>query len=318
MRGLRAVGIGLLHLPPVTLLFIGTTATDWLAFGVFYVLVLFALGAGLHRYFAHGAFTASRPMQLVLAALAGAFFADPIRFAGSHRLHHRWADTPRDFHGPARGWWFSWIGHHLEDGYSDSELLAAARDLAQRPELVWLHRYSYVSGTGAAALTWLLGGYGVFAAGYCLAWCLVGIHGGSAVNYFCHKSGRRRFETPDRSTNNTFLGFVLFGEGWHNNHHRFPGAARAGVRWYELDLLFYMLRVLTRVGLISSLRDIPETHAAGESRGQGEASQGKSDRGESSGRGSHGWGAVEAQVKPWLKSGAMKAGSKTYGGPPTI
>jgi len=254
----RAMAIALLHVPPLSLLFVETRRANWILFVAFYIVILFALGAGLHRYFAHRSFEANRGVQFGFGLLAAAFFADPIGFSGRHRLHHRYSDTARDFHGPQRGFWFSWIGHLLEDGYAESELLAATPDLVRYPELMWLHHHSYLPGLLAVASTLLLGGYPTFAAGYCLAWCLVAIHGSSAVNYFCHTIGRHRYDTGDRSTNNLFLGIVLLGEGWHNNHHHYPAAARAGFFWYEPDGLYYILRILSWFGIIHGLREVPD------------------------------------------------------------
>jgi stearoyl-CoA desaturase (Delta-9 desaturase) len=225
------------------------------AFAVAYVIAIFSLGAGLHRYFAHRAFRTSRGFQLFLGLLVAAFFGDPIGFAGRHRIHHRYADSERDFHGPQRGFWFGWFGHLLEDGYAEDEILKATPDLARFPELLWLHRYAFVPGLLAAGLTFAVFGLPGFAAGYCLSWCAVAIHGASAVNYLCHKGRRRRFATPDHSSNSPWLGLLLFGEGWHNNHHRFPRAARAGLDWHEPDLLYCFLKVLSWTGLIWDLRE---------------------------------------------------------------
>lgn len=257
-RALRGGFVLALHLPPATLALTGMGARHWIAFACFYPLILFVLGAGLHRYFAHRSFATSRPFQLVLALACAAFFGDPIGFAGRHRLHHRHSDTERDFHGPRRGLWFSWIGHILEDGYAEEDLLRATPDLARFPELLWLHRHGGAAGLIAASLTLALGGWAVFAAGYCLAWCLVAVHGASAVNYFGHLGRHQRYETGDRSSNSALLGVLLFGEGWHNNHHRFPSAARAGHHWYEPDLLYWMLAALAGCGLVWDLHSGPQ------------------------------------------------------------
>jgi len=87
----------------------------------------------------------------------------------------------------------------------------------------------------------------MFAAGYCLTVCLIAVHGASAVN--------RRFHTHDRSSNNAWLAPLLFGEGWHNNHRAFPAATRCGFLWYEIDILYYLLRALAWLGLVWDLRD---------------------------------------------------------------
>jgi stearoyl-CoA desaturase (delta-9 desaturase) len=258
-KALPAAAILLAHLLPLTLPFTSVSGRDWLACGVSCVVIIFAVGGGLHRYFAHRAFKTSRAFQLFLGVLAACFFGDPVGFAGKHRLHHRHADTERDVHSPRQGLWYCWIGHLLEERCTEQEVLAAAADLARYPELMWLHRYSFVPGTLAAGCMFLAGGYSLLVAGYVLSWCLMAIHAPALVNYVCHRAGNRRFETADGSTNNALVGLLLFGEGWHNNHHRYPGSARSGLEWYELDLLFGMLKALAWLGLVWDLREAPRT-----------------------------------------------------------
>ena len=254
---IAALGLLLLHVPPVTLLFLPTSRLHWLGFAAGYALALFALGGGLHRYFAHRAFRTSRGFQLLLALLAAGWFGDAIGFAGRHRHHHRWSDTTRDRVGPRHGLFAAWFGHLLADDYTEQELVDATRDLGRYAELRWLHRWPWVPAVLVIGGIWLAFGWTMLAAAYCLPWCLVAVHGGSAVNYFCHKGGRRRYATGDRSTNHPLLGYALFGEGWHNNHHRYPGSARAGFFWWELDVLYGLLRGLAAVGLVWDLREVP-------------------------------------------------------------
>jgi stearoyl-CoA desaturase (delta-9 desaturase) len=259
MRRLGAgAAIAAMHVPPMTLLFLGWRRSYWAIFAAFYLLACFALGGALHRYFSHKPFRTTRWFQFVLALAASAFFGDPIGFAGRHRLHHRYSDTESDFHGPHRGFWFSWIGHLLEDGYPEEQLLGVTRDLAAYPELLWLHRWYFVPGLAAMVLTYLAGGYGALAAGYCLSWCLIAIHGASAVNYFCHNGALRPYATGDHSSNRPVLGVMLLGEGWHNNHHRCPGVVRSGFEWHEPDLLYWMFRALGVTGVIWGLREPTE------------------------------------------------------------
>jgi stearoyl-CoA desaturase (delta-9 desaturase) len=227
---------------------------DWAAFGVLFVLGSFTIAAALHRYFAHRAFRTSRGFQLAMGTLVSCLFGDPIGFAGKHRLHHRHADTERDPHGPGVGAWRCWIGHLLDDGgWSEQSILAAAPDLTAYPELRWLHRFYLLPGLVVTTSLLAVGGYGMLVA-YALVWLMLAFHGPALVNYFCHRGENRRFDTPDRSTNNWLLAAFLAGEGWHNNHHHYPGAAHSGLRWYEWDAAYYMLRVLSWLGLVWDLR----------------------------------------------------------------
>ena len=83
------------------------------------------------------------------------------------------------------------------------------------------------------------------------------LHQGAAVNWFSHRSGRRRFDANDRSTNHWLVAILSFGEGWHNNHHAFPGSARAGLAWYEIDPAYAVICILEATGVIWNVRRPP-------------------------------------------------------------
>jgi stearoyl-CoA desaturase (delta-9 desaturase) len=245
-----------LHAIPAAAVMLGTTRSDWIACAAFYVVAAMGTGIGLHRYFAHRAFRTSRAIQLVLALLACTAFAEPLGFAGKHRLHHRHADTAADVHSPRQGFWFCWLGSLVDEGYTERELLGMAPDLVRFPELVWLHRWFWAPGVALGAATWLVGGFSMFAIGFCLSRVLL-LHLVSTVNYFCHSTGTRRFDTRDASTNNLVVALLTFGEGWHNNHHRYPWAARAGFRWWEIDPVWYAIKLLAWLRLVWDVRDAP-------------------------------------------------------------
>ena len=82
-------------------------------------------------------------------------------------------------------------------------------------------------------------------------------HQSSAVNYFAHKYGTRRFDTPDQSTNNWFTAVIAYGEGWHNNHHYYPSSARAGFFWWEIDMFFWPIWIFEKLGLVWDVRRPP-------------------------------------------------------------
>jgi stearoyl-CoA desaturase (delta-9 desaturase) len=242
-----------LHLAPLGVLVTGSRLVDWCVCGGLYLVTAFAVAAGLHRYFAHRSFRTSRVFQFLLGLLAATSFVDPIGFAGKHRLHHRHSDTGSDVHSPGQGLWFSWLGSLIDSGYSDAAIGRMARDLWRYPELVWLRRLRALPAAALAGAAYALGGYSMLAVGFCVSRLLV-LHATSAVNYFGHGFGYRRFATRDQSTNSVVLGLLTFGEGWHNNHHARPRAARTGVVWWEVDLVFVALRALARLGLVWDLR----------------------------------------------------------------
>ena len=86
---------------------------------------------------------------------------------------------------------------------------------------------------------------------------IVLFHATVTINSLAHRWGTRRFATRDDSRNNAFLALITFGEGWHNNHHHFPGSARQGFAWYELDLTYLGLRAMALLGLVRDLKPVP-------------------------------------------------------------
>ena len=246
---------------------------SWIALAVaaaLYALRMFALTAFYHRYFSHKAFKTSRAVQF-LFALIGATCVQrgPLWWAAHHRNHHRHADTEEDIHSPLlRGFWWSHMGWFLTPrGFrTDWESIP---DLRRFPELRWLDRFDIAVPFALAVALFFLGrwlerahpGLGTSGA-QMLIWgffvsTVVLFHATVTINSLAHRFGSRRFETGDNSRNNWLLALITFGEGWHNNHHRFPGAARQGFHWWEIDLTYYLLRALAACGLVWDLKPVP-------------------------------------------------------------
>jgi len=230
---------------------------DWWLMAAMFAAMSFGCTVGLHRYFAHRSFRTSRAFQLMMALLAGAAFGDPVAFSARHRIHHAQSDTEHDVHSPTQGWLHCWFGTLLDYRLDEQQLRKLVPDLIALPELRWLHRWFFLPGMVTAGMTIWLGGLTTFAVAYCGA-CLMIIHAGSAVNYFCHKAGSRPYDTADRSTNHLLVAVLSLGEGWHNNHHYYPAACRAGFKWWEVDILYYQIRCLSWLGLVWDLHEVPD------------------------------------------------------------
>lgn len=245
-----------LHVLPVIAILRGTTAADWWTALATHLVMGVLIATGLHRYFAHHSFRTSRIGHLVLAVGACTAFTDPIGFAGKHRIHHRYSDTDGDPHSPEDGWFGCWIWSLADDHLTDEQVLAACPDLTRDPALLWLHRWFWVPGASLAALYLVWGGFSRMAIGFALA-LAVSLHLTSAVNYVCHRWGQRPFATREGSRNNALVALITWGEGWHNNHHRYPAAARAGFRWWELDVNYYLIRLFAALGLVWDVHEVP-------------------------------------------------------------
>jgi stearoyl-CoA desaturase (delta-9 desaturase) len=97
---------------------------------------------------------------------------------------------------------------------------------------------------------------------------LLGHHATWAVNSVCHLWGSRPYRSGDESRNNAVVGLLAMGEGWHNNHHAFPTSARHGLRWWQIDLGYYLIRLLERIGLAWKVR-LPSIAALAQNQRKG-------------------------------------------------
>ena len=227
-----------------------------------YFARIFGLGAGYHRYFSHRAFKTSRPVQFLLGLLgATSMQRGPLWWAETHRTHHRFTDTPRDLHSPHfQGFLYSHFAWPFAPQHRRTRLEAIG-DFAKFPELVWLNSApacALVAVAYAAGLFWGWGWTG-FLWGFCVStvctWHTV--HWIQSMSHWW--GGYRRFATEDHSRNHWLLGLVSLGE-FHNNHHHRASSARQGYVWWEIDIVWYVLRLLAAVGLVWDLKDT--LHAA--------------------------------------------------------
>jgi stearoyl-CoA desaturase (delta-9 desaturase) len=223
-----------------------------------YVVRMFGITAGYHRYFAHRAYRTSRVFQFILALVGGASAQKgALWWAAHHRDHHRYSDTPEDIHSPVQqGFWWSHAGWFLATRYNATRL-DRIKDLARFPELRFLDRYHGLPPALLALGLFLAGGWPALLWGFFVSTAVLW-HGTFAINSLAHVMGRRRYQTGDESRNSFLLAIITLGEGWHNNHHFYPTTANQGWFWWELDLSWLALRGLRLVGVVSELRTPPE------------------------------------------------------------
>jgi stearoyl-CoA desaturase (delta-9 desaturase) len=235
-----------------------------LALGMYFARMI-VVTAGYHRYFAHRAFRTSRAFQFLLALGAqSAAQRGVLWWAGHHRWHHKYSDTERDVHSAKlRGFWFSHVGWLFSDTWTETDARLVP-DLHKFPELRWLDRAGYhllpAVALGLACLA--IGGTHALVWGFIVSTVMVW-HGSFAINSLTHMFGRRRYATSDESRNHWLLAILTTGEGWHNNHHHYASSARQGFYWWEIDLTYYVLRVLAALGLVWDLQRVPVQVMAG-------------------------------------------------------
>lgn len=225
---------------------------------VCYYVRMFGVAAGYHRYFAHRTFRTSRLGQFALAWLAcTSAQKGPLWWAAHHRNHHRFSDTEKDVHSPfQRGFWWSHLGWILCKKYDATEW-DVIKDFAKYPELRWLNKQHllppFLLAIGMYFAFGWVGLYWGFFLSTVLLW-----HGTFTVNSLMHVWGKRRYETTDTSRNNWPLALVTLGENWHNNHHYYQASANQGFFWWEVDLAYYALRGLEKVGIVWDIRTPPQ------------------------------------------------------------
>jgi stearoyl-CoA desaturase (Delta-9 desaturase) len=247
---------------------------SWAAFGVavlMYWVRMFAITGFYHRYFSHKSFKTSRAFQFVMGLWgASSVQRGPLWWCANHRHHHKTSDQPEDFHSPVQhNFWWSHMGWIMgKSAFRTDE--KQIPDLVKYPELKWLDRFDLVVPILLAVVMLYLGkALEKYAPGLgtngpqMLIWgffvsTVVLFHGTVTINSLSHVWGSRRYKTKDDSRNNWFLAIITLGEGWHNNHHHYPGSARQGFFWWEYDLTYYGLKAMSWFGLIWDLKPVPE------------------------------------------------------------
>lgn len=228
---------------------------------LYFVTICLGITLGYHRLLAHRSYKTYKPVARFLAFLGClAFQRGPIWWSACHRLHHSTVDQPEDPHTPRFSflwshflWPFFWHPN-LDDSVEIRDRLA--RDLAEDPGMQFLEKhYTRINLLFLAAL---------FGLGYWMGGLKMGLSilvwGGFLrlvlclnitwlVNSVAHIQGYRSYDTPDTSRNNWWVALLTWGEGWHNNHHADARAARNGHRWYELDVTYWLICLMGKVGL---------------------------------------------------------------------
>ena len=266
----RIVPFVFLHVMCLGVFFVGWSPVALGTALVLYLVRMFAITGFYHRYFSHNTFKASRSWTFVFAVLGNsAVQRGPLWWAAHHRHHHKYSDQKEDVHSPVQhGFLWSHMGW-LTSLQNFPTRLSLVKDWARFPELRFLDRFdilvplvlavalflfgslleTYAPSWGASGLQMLIWGFFVSST--------VLFHATCTINSLDHLWGGRRFRTGDESRNNPLLAVITLGEGWHNNHHHYPVAARQGIYWWEIDLTYYLLKMMSWLGIIRSLNPYP-------------------------------------------------------------
>ena len=277
---LLAVGI-----PPLGVLsaagILWGVALSWLDVALFVVLYLAtALGnaVGFHRLFTHRSFETTRWLRGTFAILGSLAMQGPLtQWVTDHRKHHALSDKDGDPHSPHAGhgegpwsavkgfvhahvgWLFTLKG--MERGWQ------YGRDLYEDRLIRWIDRLyllwivvtfglPFLIGYLVGGMSWAVGLQALVWGGLVRVFAYQ--HATFSVNSICHMFGRRSYRSRDESRNNWVVAMLTMGEGLHNNHHAFPSSARHGLDRLQLDLSWWTIRALEKVGLAWNVK-LPDT-----------------------------------------------------------
>lgn len=260
-----------MHLACLAAFFVGVSPFAVFLCVMMYYLRAFGLTAGFHRYFAHRTFKMHRATQFLIAFLGtSAAQLGPLWWAGHHRAHHQVSDQEGDIHSPhTHGFWWSHLGWILSPKYFETDFKRIP-DFAKYPELRFLDRYYSLPVLFAAAFCFGVGYFanlhfpGLGTSGMqSLVWgffvsTVLLYHGTFTVNSLAHMWGTRPFNTKDQSRNNFLIALLTLGEGWHNNHHRFPGSEKHGIRWWQIDPTHWGIKLMEILGLTWDIKVHPK------------------------------------------------------------
>ncbi len=225
---------------------------------------------GYHRQLTHGSFCTYRPIRWLLALIGGlSGEGSALTWVANHRRHHLFSDKDGDPHSPHDGkWWSHMFWFIPEFGKQHYEGLVSdyAPDLTKDPMMMFIHYMFLPShlllGGALLAAGWL--GWDFHTGMSFLLWGMSArliyvMHVTWFVNSASHIWGYRNYETSDNSRNLWWVGLLGFGEGWHNNHHAFQRMARQGHKWWEIDVTYWAICLLEKLGLAwNVVHEIPK------------------------------------------------------------
>lgn len=267
----RIVPFIFLHTMCLGVIWVGWSWTAvWVATGL-YLIRMFAITGFYHRYFSHRTFKTNRFWQFFFAVIGNASVQrGPLWWASHHRHHHRYADQKEDIHSPSQhGFWWSHMGW-LTSPANFATNVKYVRDWISYPELRWINRFDTIIPILLAFLLFAVGellevytphlgtnGPQMLIWGFFISSTVL-FHATVTINSFDHMIGSRRYATQDTSRNNPVLALITLGEGWHNNHHHYAVCTRQGFYWWEIDITYYVLVLMSWLGIIWDLRPVPE------------------------------------------------------------
>ncbi len=248
----KAAFILAIHLGAVVAAWHTTLAAVAVCFFLHWITGALGICMGFHRLLTHRSFKCSRAVEYFLALLGSlSIEGGPIDWVAHHRQHHHFADQDGDPHSARDGFWWShvfWMFWTPSEEGRQRMIERYAPDLQRVGFYRFLGHMYLPLGLALGLLLYALGGWPFVLWGMFVRLVLT-YHTTWLVNSASHSFGYRNFNTDDLSTNCWWVALVSYGEGWHNNHHRFPTSSRHGLRLWEFDPVFRFIQALSVLGL---------------------------------------------------------------------
>ena len=260
-----AIFMAIFHVGAIAALFMLSWQVLLVTLVLWWISGSLGIGMGFHRLLTHRGYKTPKAVEYFLTFCGTlALEGGAINWVVTHRIHHSKTDVTGDPHTPREGRWWShmgWILRGTAQQHEESVMQRIAPDLMKDPVHVWLNRLYFVPLIVCGMVLLALGGWPLMFWGIFLR-VTVGLHATWLVNSATHMWGSRRFATRDDSTNSWWVALLSFGEGWHNNHHAHPRAARHGLTWYEIDVNWWGIRTMQFLGLAKGIRLISKEQLA--------------------------------------------------------
>jgi len=261
------ISIGALIGVPLYGFFYGYSWMDWTMFGILYVMTGLGITVGYHRLMAHRSFDCPNWVKTGFLIAGGwALENSAFKWAADHIRHHAYTDQEHDPYNAQRGFWYSHCGWlFFTDGHANEKY---ASRLRQDPVVMWQHRYYLpivLSGLGLTFAVGFLyngwmGGLGCFLlAGVGRTFAV--LNSTFCINSICHLWGSQPHGQADSSRDSWLVSLVTFGEGYHNYHHTYQSDYRNGPRWYNFDPSKWLIFMLWKMDLASSIRIVSSTRS---------------------------------------------------------
>jgi sn-2 palmitoyl-lipid 9-desaturase len=208
---------------------------------------------GYHRLLTHRSLQVPKGLEYAIALIGSlALQGGPLFWVAGHRRHHAYTeDIDKDPYSAKRGFWWShmgWLLYKRPEFFEYESNRKFAPDLAKDAFYRWLDRYYLLLQIPLGVGLYLLGGWSFVIYGLFLR-AVILWHSTWLINSASHITGYRSHDSDDNSRNLWWAAILTYGEGWHNNHHAYPNVAKAGWKWWEIDLTWWTILLLKQMGL---------------------------------------------------------------------